>query len=223
MKRKLQYFSGAFVLGLGYFISQMEFSGFTEYLRPERVVEILGPYGPAGIIAGQIAQVILAPIPPVTAIASGTLYGPFLGAFISLIGATIGSVLAIYLSDRYGRPLVERFVSDENMNKFDELTQKTGYLPFIILFVLPGFPDDALCFIAGLTNLNWKKLAFIASIGRLPGILMLTTTGYSIAEANTLLFVVATVSVIVVSTLSVSYRKEIEEITSKRANTDFLK
>ena len=223
MKRKLQYFSGAIILGLGYFITKMEFSGFTEYLRPERVVEILGPYGPAGIIAGQIAQVILAPIPPVTAIASGTLYGPFLGAFISLIGATIGSVLAIYLSDRYGRPLVERFVSDENMEKFDELTQKTGYLPFIILFVLPGFPDDALCFIAGLTNLNWKKLAFIASIGRLPGILMLTTTGYSIAEANTLLFVVATVSVIVVSTLSVSYRKEIEEITSKRANTDFLK
>ncbi len=223
MKRKLQYFSGAFILGLGYFISKMEFSAFTEFLRPERVVEILGPYGPAGIIAGQIAQVILAPIPPVTAIASGTLYGPFLGAFISLIGATIGSVLAIYLSDRYGRPLVERFVSDENMNKFDELTQKTGYLPFIILFVLPGFPDDALCFIAGLTNLNWKKLAFIASIGRLPGILMLTTTGYSIAEANTLLFVVATVSVIVVSTISVSYRKEIENIASERANTDFLK
>ncbi|EHK01835.1 hypothetical protein HRED_06807, partial [Candidatus Haloredivivus sp. G17] len=35
---------------------------------------------------GQIGQVILAPIPPVTAIASGTLYGPFIGAFISLIG-----------------------------------------------------------------------------------------------------------------------------------------
>ena len=223
MKRKLQYFSGAIILGLAYLISKMEFSSFTEFLRPEKVAEILGPYGPAGIIAGQIAQVILAPIPPVTAIAAGTLYGPFLGAFISLIGATIGSVLAIYLSDRYGRPLVERFVSDENMNKFDELTQKTGYLPFIILFVLPGFPDDALCFIAGLTNLNWKKLAFIASIGRLPGILMLTTTGYSIAEANTLLFVVATVSVIVISTISVRYRKEIENIASERTEPDLLK
>ncbi|MFO7793802.1 MAG: VTT domain-containing protein [Candidatus Nanohaloarchaea archaeon] len=216
MKRKLQYLSGAFLLGLIYFVSTLELSLFTELLSPEKVAEILGPYGPAGIIAGQIGQVILAPIPPVTAVASGTLYGPFLGAFYSIIGATIGTVIAIYVSDRYGRPLVERFVSEENMNKFDELTKKTGYLPFIILFVLPGFPDDALCFIVGLTNLDWKKLAFIASIGRLPGILMLTTTGHSIAEANTLLFIVASASVLVVSTLSVSYRKQIEAITSQR-------
>jgi uncharacterized membrane protein YdjX (TVP38/TMEM64 family) len=221
VKGKLKYLAGILLVGPALLISRIEFTVLSEFFRPERIAEILGPYGPAGIIAGQIAQVILAPIPPVTAIASGTLYGPFLGAFISLIGASIGSVLAIYLSDRYGRPLVERFVSDENMRKFDELTQKTGYLPFILLFVLPGFPDDALCFIAGLTNLDWKKLAFIGSIGRLPGILMLTTTGHSIAEANTLLFIVASASVLVISTLSVNYRKEIETITSGMIGSKF--
>ena len=217
MERKKQYISGALLLGLTYFVSRIEFSNFSGLLSPEKMAEILGPYGPAGIIAGQIGQVILAPIPPVTAIASGTLYGPFIGAFISLIGAAIGSIIAIYLSDRYGRPLVERFVSEKHMAQFDELTLKTGYLPFIVLFVFPGFPDDALCFIAGLTNLNWKKLAFIASIGRLPGILMLTTTGYSIAEANTILFIIVGLSTAAISVFSVNYRKEIEAFLRQTA------
>ncbi|EHK01873.1 hypothetical protein HRED_06602 [Candidatus Haloredivivus sp. G17] len=83
--------------------------------------------------------------------------------------------------------------------------------------MFPGFPDDALCFIAGLTNLNWKKLAFIASIGRLPGILMLTTTGYSIAEANTILFIIVGLSTAAISVFSVNYRKEIEAFLRQTA------
>lgn len=177
-------------------------------------MDVLGPYGPLGIITGQILQVIFAPIPPVTAIASGTLYGPFIGAFISIIGASMGTVLAVYVSNRYGRPLVERVVSESNMERFDDLTQKSGYLPFIVLFVLPGFPDDALCFIAGLTKLDWKKLAFIGSIGRLPGILMLTTTGYSIAESSRTIFIVSGLSIIIISFLSVRYREELEKKVS---------
>ncbi|WP_414837710.1 TVP38/TMEM64 family protein [Candidatus Nanosalina sp. VS9-1] len=177
---------------------------------PEKLAQILGPLGPPGIIAGQIAQVLLAPIPPVTAVVSGLLYGPWLGAFYSIIGASTGSVIAVFLSRKYGRPVVEKFVSDQAMEKFDEYTQKTGYLPFIILFVLPGFPDDALCFIAGLTNLDWKILAFIGSVGRLPGILMLTTTGHSVAEANLVLFAVVSSAVVSISLFSVRYRREIE-------------
>ena len=186
------------------------FGVIREIVRPDEVVEILGPYGPLGIISGQILQVIFAPIPPVTAVASGTLYGPFTGAFISIIGASIGTVLAVYFSNRYGRPLVERVVSNEHMNRFDDLIEKSGYLPFIILFVFPGFPDDALCFIAGLTKLDWKKLAFIGSIGRLPGILMLTTTGHSIAESSRIIFIITGLSIITISFLSVRYREELE-------------
>lgn len=191
-------------------------SGLEKFLDPEVLASVIGPYGPLGVIAGQILQVILAPIPPVTAVASGLLYGPVLGAFYSIIGASIGSVLGIFLSRRYGRPVVEKFVSESVMEKFDSYTERTGYLPFIILFVLPGFPDDALCFIAGLTKLDWKALAFIGSIGRLPGILMLTTTGHSIAEANILLFALSASAVGLISVLSVKYRKEIELWTDSK-------
>ena len=180
--------------------------------QPEKLANLLGPYGPTGIIVGQFIQVLIAPIPPVTPVASGLLYGPWYGMALSVIGAALGSVLAVFLARKYGRPLVERFVRDSAMKRFDSFTEKTGYTPFLVLFIFPGFPDDALCFIAGLTKLDWKNLAIIASLGRIPGILMLTTTGHSIAEANLMLFIFASSSVALVSILSVKYRERLESI-----------
>lgn len=194
-----------------YTVSWADLSFLFILFKPEELAELLGSYGPAGIILGQFVQVMIAPIPPVTPVASGLLYGPWYGMVLSVIGAAIGSILAIFLSRRYGRPLVERFVRDSTMEKFDSLTEKTGYTPFLVLFIFPGFPDDALCFIAGLTKLDWKNLAIIGSLGRIPGILMLTTTGHSIAETNFILFVIAASSVAIVSILSVKYREKLED------------
>jgi len=193
-----------------YLISKLDPNDILILLRPEELAAVIGPYGPPGVIFAQMIQVVIAPIPPVTPVVGGLLYGPWLGALYSVIGASIGSVIGILLARRYGRPVVERFVKDSIMERFDSYTQKTGYLPFIVLFVFPGFPDDALCFIAGLTKLDWKNMAFIASIGRIPGILMLTTTGHSIAETKPLLFIAASSMVVAVSILSVKYQEDIE-------------
>ena len=177
---------------------------------PEKLADLLGPYGPTGIIIGQFIQVLIAPIPPITPVASGLLYGPWYGMIFSVAGASLGSILAIILSRKYGRPLVERFVRKSIIERFDSFTEKTGYTPFIVLFIFPGFPDDALCFIAGLTKLDWKNLAIIASLGRIPGILMLTTTGHSIAETKITLFIIASSSVVILSILSIKYRRTLE-------------
>lgn len=210
----------SFLLGFTILWTNLDFLSII--FQPEKLAEILGPYGPIGIIAGQFIQVVIAPIPPVIPVASGLLYGPWYGMVLSVIGATLGSILAIFISRRYGRPLVERFVRDSVMERFDSFTEKTGYTPFIVLFIFPGFPDDALCFIAGLTKLDWKNLAIIASLGRIPGILMLTTTGHSIAEANLILFLIASSSVAVVSTLSVKYRENLEELLRNFRNRTSL-
>jgi len=181
-------------------------------LHPDRLVTILGPYGPAGVILGQAAQVLLMPIPPATAVVAGILYGPWLGTLYSFIGVTIGNTTAILLARRYGRPFVEFLLSDAAMDRFDAYTDKTGYIPFIVIFLLPGFPDDILCFIAGLTNLDWKRLAFIGSVGRLPGIILLTTTGYSLGEARPVLFIVTLALTGLLSFWSVRNTDRVERI-----------
>ncbi|EGQ43912.1 MAG: hypothetical protein J07AB43_05780 [Candidatus Nanosalina sp. J07AB43] len=188
------------------------------FINPSELAVVLGTYGPLGIVVGQFMQVIIAPIPPITPVASGILYGPWYGMMYSVMGAALGSVLAIYLSRIYGRPVADKFVNDSIMQRFDSLTRESGLVPFIILFVLPGFPDDALCFIAGLTKLDLVELSIIASLGRIPGILMLTTTGHSIAETDFRLFLLSSASVIVISVLSVKYKLKAQKFLQSTWN-----
>lgn len=185
---------------------------FSVLSNPEALASLIGPYGYVGIIFTQFAQVLIAPLPPVTPVVSGMLYGVTLGTSLSFVGAALGSMAALLIGKKFGRPAVRRFLSDEALDKFDRYTSGHGYLPFVVLFVFPGFPDDALCFIAGLTDLDWKKLFLIASFGRIPGIALLAMTGSSAAQANTSVFLISASAVLVISLLSVRYERQMEQL-----------
>lgn len=185
---------------------------FSVLSDPKVLASLIGPYGYAGIIFTQFAQVLIAPLPPVTPVVSGMLYGVTLGTSLSFVGAALGSMVALLIGKRFGRPAVRRFLSNKALDKFDRYTSGHGYLPFVVLFVFPGFPDDALCFIAGLTDLDWKKLFLIASFGRIPGIALLAMTGSSAAQANTSVFLISASAVLVISVLSVKYERQMEQL-----------
>lgn len=215
-RRQLALTAAATVILLGAWLAGVTYADISHpLLAPSHLAALLGPYGPSAVVAAHIAQVLAAPVPPVTAVVSGLLYGPLEGALYSLIGASIGSIVAILIARRYGRPAVERLLSAETLSRFDAYAERTGYLPFIVLFVLPGFPDDALCFIAGLTTLDWRELAFIASLGRIPGILMLTTTGYSVGAADIPLFLLVGGATVVTIWASLTHRDRIIAATRR--------
>lgn len=179
-----------------------------------KIASLIGPYGPVAVIGLQFTQVLVAPLPPITPLVSGLLYGTKAGISYSMVGAALGSLTAILLSRQFGRPLVESFLAEDVIEKFDKFTSGHGILPFVVLFVFPGFPDDALCFIAGLTTLDWKKLFLIASMGRLPGIAMLVVAGNSIAEANVQNLILASSGIVFVSYLSIKYEQQLESLAS---------
>jgi uncharacterized membrane protein YdjX (TVP38/TMEM64 family) len=189
-----------------------DYISLSVFSNPEALAGLIGPYGYAGIIFTQFAQVLIAPLPPVTPVVSGMLYGVVMGTSLSFVGAALGSLVALLIGKRYGRPAVRRFLSEEALDKFDRYTSGHGYLPFVVLFVFPGFPDDALCFIAGLTDLDWKKLFLIASFGRIPGIALLAMTGSSAAQANTSVFLISASAVLTISVLSIRYERQMEQL-----------
>ncbi|MFT4868585.1 MAG: putative membrane protein YdjX (TVP38/TMEM64 family) [Colwellia polaris] len=163
-------------------------------------IQSFGVFAPLVLIFLQVSQVIVAPIPgPVVGAAAGYAFGVFWGTIYGFIGLAIGSSLAILFAKRYGRPFVEDIVADETMDKFDYLAEEHGFLPFFLLFLLPGFPDDAICFIAGLTDIDTKKLLLMASFGRVPGLLSLTVFGNSLAIGNMSIMILTGAIVILVS------------------------
>jgi uncharacterized membrane protein YdjX (TVP38/TMEM64 family) len=144
----------------------------------EAFLESLGWFKWLGFLLLQVTQVVLAPIPgEVTGLLGGYLFGIFWGIVLSTIGLTVGSLGAFGLSRAFGRPLVEKVVDKAVIGRFDYLLHHKGIFLIFMLFLLPGFPKDYLCFILGLGNLSWIEFLAVSSLGRLFGTILLTLSG----------------------------------------------
>jgi uncharacterized membrane protein YdjX (TVP38/TMEM64 family) len=182
--------------------------------NPERARELIaqaGPWGPVVFILMQIAQVLVAPVPgQVTGFVGGFLFGPLLGTVYTTIGAAIGFTLIFVLARKLGRPFVEYFVDARVLRKFDYLAESKGALVLFLIFLLPAFPDDVICYIAGLTTIKIRMLVLISLIGRLPGNALLSLTGAGVAESNMQLVYSIVAIMAVVGAVAYWQRKKIE-------------
>ena len=168
----------------------------------EKITSFLGRFGPLSVIIFigiQILQVLFAPIPgEVTGFIGGYVYGMLPGTLYSTIGLTIGSWLAFALSRTLGMPFVERIVSPETIRKYDHIMRHQGTWVAFFLFLIPGFPKDALCYILGLSHIRIKTFLIITTVGRLLGTAMLSAQGSCIRnDQGKTFFIVMVVSIII--------------------------
>jgi uncharacterized membrane protein YdjX (TVP38/TMEM64 family) len=94
-----------------------------------------------------------------------------------MIGLVLGSWFAFGLARFFEKWAVEKFVSPQTRKKFDYLIGHEGVILSLFLFLIPGFPKDALCYILGLTPMHLGIFLIISTIGRIPGTLMATLQG----------------------------------------------
>jgi uncharacterized membrane protein YdjX (TVP38/TMEM64 family) len=151
---------------------------FFDRVEAKRFIDGLGPWGFVGFVLLQAAQVAAAPVPgEITGVLGGFLYGPVIGVALSTAGLTLGSWLAFGIARIFGRPAVEKFVSRELLERFDFILHQKGIALAFLLFLLPGFPKDYLCYILGLGHLSTLEFLIVAGSGRLLGTIMLTVGG----------------------------------------------
>lgn len=186
------------------------------FLNKKRLLHFLDSLGPAafiGFILLQVAQVVAAPIPgEVTGLLGGFLYGPVLGVILSTIGLTIGSYIAFALSRIFGRPFVEKFVDKSTMARFDYLLHHKGAFLVFLLFLIPGFPKDYLCYILGLGHLSTMEFLIIGGAGRLFGTILLTLGGDYIRHHQYGRFSILVGVALVVVFIAMAYRDKLERL-----------
>lgn len=159
----------------------------------------------------QALQVIAAPIPgEATGFAGGLLFGPVGGIVYSTIGLTLGSWAAFMLARLMGRPLVESLVRAETMRRYDYVMRHKGLFLVFLMFLIPGFPKDILCYILGLGHMRQRDFLAISVSGRLLGTVLLTLGGtYFRDERWWALFMVISIGLAIVLLVMI-YRKRIE-------------
>lgn len=145
---------------------------FTDPERLQATVARTGPWAPLVFFLLQVAQVLAAPIPGnVTTLVGGALFGFGKSFFISTLAITAGSCIAFLLARKFGMALVRRFVSSEAIDKYMGLMRGRSTLLLAIMFLVPFFPDDMLCFLAGLSPIRFPGFVVLTLLTRPWGLL----------------------------------------------------
>ncbi len=125
----------------------------------EEFREYIESFGGAAVfifIMIQFAQVVVLPIPSfITVGASVLCFGPFLGAVYSFIGSFIGSAVAFGIGRIFGYKVASWLVGQDNLDKAVQSVKGKDRAVLTFMFLFPFFPDDILCFVAGLSSMSW--------------------------------------------------------------------
>ena len=103
----------------------------------------------------QFLQVVVLPIPAFITVGAGVLlFGPFWGAIYSCIGIISGSLVGFFIGRFFGFKVAKWLVGERNLQKGLEAISGKDRVVLTFMFLFPFFPDDVLCFVAGITTVS---------------------------------------------------------------------
>ena len=159
----------AILCAIGYLI--LKKFGLTN-LSKEQLQEKIASYGSLGPIIYIIIcflQVTIIPIPSTVVIIAGSyLFTPFISFFYSFIGVILGSLFAFFLGRKLGKPFINWLIGDKDVVNYylNKMKNKDAILLFAMM-ILPFFPDDALCSIAGILPMTFQTFFVILLVSRI--------------------------------------------------------
>ncbi len=123
-------------------------------------------------------QVVVLPIPGFIAVGTGVaLFGPLKTAIYSLIGILLGSFVAFFIGRVLGYKVVKWIVGKETLDKWIKSIKNKDKVVLTFMFLFPFFPDDVLCFVAGLSSMSSAYFFIMITICR---IISVVVSAYSL-------------------------------------------
>jgi uncharacterized membrane protein YdjX (TVP38/TMEM64 family) len=125
-----------------------------------------GALGPIVLFILLVAQVFIAFIPGhALMVTAGYVYG-LEGLLIVITSTIFGSQIAFLIARRYGRDLIYKIASPEIIGRWDGIARHQGILFYFFSFVLPIFPSDLMCYVAGLSTISARRFLIANILGR---------------------------------------------------------
>ena len=118
----------------------------------------------------------------VLTLAGGALFGPILGTFYNLTGATIGAVLAFLIARYLASDWVEQKTGGY-LKRLKEGVENEGWRFVAFVRLVPLFPFNLLNYALGLTRIRLSHYLIATYVCMLPGAFAYTYLGYAGREA----------------------------------------
>jgi membrane protein DedA with SNARE-associated domain len=193
---------------------------FTSQERLFRFIDSLGVWDEVGFVFLEAVQVVIPSIPGMFLnMLGGYLYGTFEGVILSTIGTTMGGYIVFLLSRKFGRQIISRYLPKTLMKRFENIPHNKGRFTILLLFLVPGFPKDYLCYTLG--YLSAVEFFLVTGFGRLMGTFLETLGGDYIRRGRYQeLFILAGVAIVIILLALVS-KNRIEILLRKIHNIGY--
>ena len=141
-----------------------------------------GMAGPLIFILIYAAGTVLFLPGSVMTLAGGALFGPVLGVFVNLTGATLGAIASFLIARYLAHGWVERKTGGRIKTLMDGV-EAEGWRFVAFTRLVPLFPFNLLNYALGLTGIKFLQYAVATIIFMLPGAIAYTYLGYAGREA----------------------------------------
>lgn len=190
---------------------------FTDQPKIRYFVTQSGALAPFVLIGLQVLQIIFAPIPGhIIGFVAGYLFGAIQGTTFCLIGIFIGASITFGISRIFGRRLLKLFISQENMQRFDNYIVRKGPFIIFVLLLIPFSPlGDIIYYLSGLTPIPFFIYIIMVLMARLPNSFVNNLIGakaFTFTAFQWIIFILILVILVLLFYLS---RKRIENIISR--------
>jgi uncharacterized membrane protein YdjX (TVP38/TMEM64 family)/Fe-S oxidoreductase len=152
-------------------VAGVHLSGASQYLRQDRLHELLAAYGALApaiyILIYSLAPVLFLPGLPIT-IVGGILFGPFWGVIYTITGATIGASLAFFVARYLARDWVAAKLTSPRWEKLDSEVARHGWKVVALTRLIPAFPFNLLNYAFGLTKIPFFHYVVATFVCMLP-------------------------------------------------------
>ena len=118
----------------------------------------------------------------VLTLAGGAIFGPILGTFYNLTGATLGATLAFVISRYLASDWAERKAGGR-LKQLKEGVEGEGWRFVAFVRLVPLFPFNLLNYALGLTRIKLSHYVMASYLCMLPGAIAYTYLGYAGREA----------------------------------------
>jgi uncharacterized membrane protein YdjX (TVP38/TMEM64 family) len=96
------------------------------------------------------------------------IFGFFETIILVMLANFIGASISFWIGRRWGKPLLQKFISTKYINKFDAYMEKNGIWAVFLLKINPVTSFDLWNYLAGASNINYWKFTIANLLGILP-------------------------------------------------------
>lgn len=122
----------------------------------QAMLESTGGWGLFVYFLIQVLQVVILPLPAAVCYVPGALiWGPLNATLVATAGVVCGSVICYFIGKFFGKKAVVWIAGKETTEKYAAYLAKRGKVLFVLMQILPFFPDDILCMVVGMSGMNF--------------------------------------------------------------------